>query len=222
MVAAVKQRGFEVLVVDDGSSDQTFDYAKQAGARVIDLSMNLGVGGALQSGFKYAIRNQFEAIVQIDADGQHPVDAIELLIERANTSDSDVVLGSRFLDANTKMQISLSRRAAMWILRVVASRACKTTISDSSSGFRLIRKPLLSHFANAFPSHYLGDTFEALVISGRKNYKVIEVPARFQERKYGQSSATSWVSILLIFRVLIVTTLGLHFQLPKKEDRRAD
>jgi len=69
VVAAVKQRGFEVLVVDDGSSDQTFDYAKQAGARVIDLSMNLGVGGALQSGFKYAIRNQFEAIVQIDADG---------------------------------------------------------------------------------------------------------------------------------------------------------
>jgi hypothetical protein len=120
------------------------------------------------------------------------------------------------------MQISLVRRAAMWILRVVASRACKTTISDSSSGFRLIRNPLLSHFANAFPSHYLGDTFEALVISGRKNYKVIEVPARFQERKHGQSSATSWVSILLIFRVLIVTTLGLHFQLPKKEDRRAD
>jgi len=222
VVAAVKQRGFEVLVVDDGSSDQTFDYAKQAGARVIDLSMNLGVGGALQSGFKYAIRNQFEAIVQIDADGQHPVDAIELLIECSNTSDSDVVLGSRFLDANTKMQISFGRRAAMWILRVVASRACKTTISDSSSGFRLIRKPLLSHFANSFPSHYLGDTFEALVISGRKNYKIIEVPARFQERKYGQSSATSWVSILLIFRVLIVTTLGLHFQLPEKEDRRAD
>ena len=189
---------------------------------MIDLSMNLGVGGALQSGFKYAIRNQFEAIVQIDADGQHPVDAIELLIERANTSDSDLVLGSRFLDDNTRMQISLVRRAAMWILRVVASQACKTTISDSSSGFRLIRKPLLSHFASAFPSHYLGDTFEALVISGRKNYKVIEVPARFQERKHGQSSATSWVSILLIFRVLIVTTLGLHFQLPKKEDRRAD
>lgn len=211
-----------MLVVNDGSSDQTFDFAKHAGARVIDLSMNLGVGGALQSGFKYAIRNQFEAIVQIDADGQHPVDAIELLIERANTSESDLVLGSRFLDDNTRMQISLGRRAAMWILRVVASRACKTTISDSSSGFRLIRRPLLSHFANAFPSHYLGDTFEALVISGRKNYKVIEVPARFQERKHGQSSASSWASILLIFRVLIVTTLGLHFQLPKKEDRRAD
>ena len=218
----MKQRGFEVLVIDDGSSDKTFDYARQAGARVIELSMNLGVGGALQSGFKYAIRHDYEAIVQIDADGQHPVGSINLLIERANTSDFDIVLGSRFLDDRTRMQISLSRRIAMGILRVVASQACKTTISDSSSGFRLIRKPLLSHFASSFPSHYLGDTFEVLVISGRKNYKVIEVPARFQDREYGQSSTTSWASILLIFRALVVTTFGLHFQLPKKVERRAD
>ena len=218
----MKQRGFEVLVIDDGSSDKTFDYAKQAGARVIELSMNLGVGGALQSGFKYAIRHDYEAIVQIDADGQHPVGTIGFLIERANTSDSDIVLGSRFLDDGTRMQISLSRRIAMWILRVVASQACKTTISDSSSGLRLIRKPLLSHFASSFPSHYLGDTFEALVISGRKNYKVIEVPARFQVREHGQSSSTSWSSILLIFRALVVTTFGLHFQLPKKVECRAD
>lgn len=218
----MKQRGFEVLVIDDGSSDKTSDYAKQAGARVIELSMNLGVGGALQSGFKYAIRHDYEAIVQIDADGQHPVGSINLLIEQANMSSSDIVLGSRFLDDSTRMQISLSRRIAMWILRVVASQACKTTISDSSSGFRLIRKPLLSHFASSFPSHYLGDTFEMLVISGRKNYKVIEVPARFQDREHGQSSATNWASILLIFRALIVTTFGLHFQLPKKVERRAD
>lgn len=194
----------------------TFDYAKYAGARVVELSMNLGVGGALQSGFNYAIRNSYEAIVQIDADGQHPVDAINILIERANESDADIVIGSRFLDEETRMQISISRRFAMWILRVVASQACKTNISDSSSGFRLIRKPLLGHFASSFPSHYLGDTFEVLVVCGRKNYKVIEVPARFQEREYGQSSATSWASILLIFRALVVTTFGLHFQLPKK------
>lgn len=218
----MKQQGFDVLVVDDGSADKTFEYAKQAGARVLELSMNLGVGGALQSGFRYAIRYDYEAIVQIDADGQHPVDAIDLLIERANMTSSDIVLGSRFLDDSTKMQISLSHRIAMWILRVVASQACKTTISDSSSGFRLIRKPLLSHFANSFPSHYLGDTFEVLVISGRKNYNVIEVPARFHDREHGQSSATSWTSILLIFRALVVTTFGLHFQLPKKEERRAD
>lgn len=222
VVTSVRQSGFEILVIDDGSSDQTFVKAKSAGARVIDLSMNLGVGGALQSGFRYAVRNKFEAVVQLDADGQHPVSAIPLLIETANSSNADIVLGSRFLDSNTEMRISKTRRIAMWILRVVASRACKTKISDSSSGFRLIRNPLLSQFAKSFPSHYLGDTFEALVISGRKNYKVVEISAHFKEREFGDSSATSWASILLIFRALVVTSFGIHFRLQEKAQSKAE
>lgn len=222
VVMSVRQSGFEILVIDDGSSDQTFVKAKSAGARVIDLSMNLGVGGALQSGFSYAIRNKFEAVVQLDADGQHPVSGISLLIETANSSNADIVLGSRFLDLRTEMRISKIRRIAMWILRVVASRACKTKISDSSSGFRLIRNPLLSQFAKSFPSHYLGDTFEALVISGRKNYKVVEISAPFSEREFGDSSATSWASILLIFRALVVTSFGIHFRLQEKAQSKAE
>lgn len=222
VVMSVRQSGFEILVIDDGSSDQTFVKAKSAGARVIDLSMNLGVGGALQSGFSYAIRNKFEAVVQLDADGQHPVSGISLLIETANSSNADIVLGSRFLDSKTEMRISKIRRIAMWILRVVASRACKTKISDSSSGFRLIRNPLLSQFAKSFPSHYLGDTFEALVISGRKNYKVVEISAPFSEREFGDSSATSWASILLIFRALVVTSFGIHFRLQEKAQSKAE
>lgn len=184
--------------------------------------MNLGVGGALQSGFAFAVRHGFEAIVQLDADGQHPVGSIDTLISTANSSSADIVLGSRFLNSGSTMQISKSRRAAMFILRIVASHACKTQISDSSSGFRLIRKPLLSHFAKSFPCHFLGDTFEALVISGRKNYKVVEIPAEFRDREFGQSSATSWASILLIFRALVVTSFGLHFQLQKKAIGKAD
>lgn len=222
VVMSVRQSGFEILVIDDGSSDQTFVKAKSAGARVIDLSMNLGVGGALQSGFSYAIRNKFEAVVQLDADGQHPVSGISLLIETANSSNADIVLGSRFLDLRTEMRISKIRRIAMWTLRVVASRACKTKISDSSSGFRLIRNPLLSQFAKSFPSHYLGDTFEALVISGRKNYKVVEISAPFSEREFGDSSATSWASILLIFRALVVTSFGIHFRLQEKAQSKAE
>lgn len=222
VVMSVRQSGFEILVIDDGSSDQTFVKAKSAGARVIDLSMNLGVGGALQSGFSYAIRNKFEAVVQLDADGQHPVSGISLLIETANSSNADIVLGSRFLDSKTEMRISKIRRIAMWILRVVASRACKTKISDSSSGFRLIRNPLLSQFAKSFPSHYLGDTFEALVVSGRKNYKVVEISAPFSEREFGDSSATSWASILLIFRALVVTSFGIHFRLQEKAQSKAE
>ena len=184
--------------------------------------MNLGVGGALQCGFNYAIRNNFEAVIQLDADGQHPVDVIPKLIDSANFSNADIVLGSRFLHSAIGMEISKSRRIAMWILRVFASRACKTKISDSSSGFRLIRNPLLAQFAKSFPSHFLGDTFEALVISGRKNYKVIEIPAQFKNREFGESSATSWASVLLIFRALVVTSFGLHFQLPEKTQSRAD
>ena len=120
------------------------------------------------------------------------------------------------------MYVSITRRFAMRILKAVASQACRTQISDSSSGFRLIRKPLLSHFAKSFPSHYLGDTFEALVISGRRRYKIVEIPASIADRKHGQSSASNKVAILLIFRALIVTTFGLHFQLPKKVIGEAD
>ena len=218
----MRQFGYEVLVIDDGSSDQTYFEARTAGAHVLELSMNLGVGGALQCGFNYAIRNNFEAVIQLDADGQHPVDVIPKLIDSANFSNADIVLGSRFLHSTIGMEISKSRRIAMWILRVFASRACKTKISDSSSGFRLIRNPLLAQFAKSFPSHFLGDTFEALVISGRKNYKVIEIPAQFKNREFGESSATSWASILLIFRALVVTSFGLHFQLPEKAQSRAD
>ena len=218
----MRQFGYEVLVIDDGSSDQTYFEARTAGAHVLELSMNLGVGGALQCGFNYAIRNNFEAVIQLDADGQHPVDVIPRLIDSANFSNADIVLGSRFLHSTIGMEISKSRRIAMWILRVFASRACKTKISDSSSGFRLIRNPLLAQFAKSFPSHFLGDTFEALVISGRKNYKVIEIPAQFKNREFGESSATTGASILLIFRALVVTSFGLHFQLPEKTQSRAD
>lgn len=95
VVMSVRQSGFEILVIDDGSSDQTFVKAKSAGARVIDLSMNLGVGGALQSGFSYAIRNKFEAVVQLDADGQHPVSGISL-IETANSQTPTLFLAVAF------------------------------------------------------------------------------------------------------------------------------
>ena len=216
VVSGARALGFEVLVVDDGSSDQTSARAHSAGAHVLELSMNLGVGGALQSGFNYAIRNNYEAVIQLDADGQHPVESIPSLIDNANHAAADIVLASRFAHSDNQMTVSKPRKIAMSILQVVASQACRTKITDSSSGFRLIRQPLLGHFAKNFPSHYLGDTFEALVISGRKNYQVSEIPAVFKDRTHGQSSASIKVAILLIFRALVVTTFGLHFQLPKK------
>ena len=222
VVDAVKSFGFQVLVVDDGSSDETYSIAKRSGALVMELSMNLGVGGALQSGFAYAVANGFVAVVQVDGDDQHSAESIEKLIAAANSTNADMVIGSRFLDDASSMKLPIVRRIGMAILRNYASRSCRTKITDSSSGFRLLRRPLLEEFAKSFPSHYLGDTFEALTVSGRKNYKVIEIPAPFRERQFGKSSSTSLLSLFLVFRALFVVTFGLHFRLSKNSLTRAD
>ena len=222
VIAAVKSAGFQVLVVDDGSSDETYSIAKRSGAQVMELSMNLGVGGALQSGFAYAVANGFDAVVQVDGDDQHSAESIEKLIAAANSTNADMVIGSRFLDDASSMKLPIVRRIGMAILRSYASSSCRTKITDSSSGFRLIRNPLLAEFAKSFPSHYLGDTFEALTVSGKKNYKVIEIPAPFRERQFGKSSSTSLLSLFLVFRALFVVTFGLHFRLSKNSQTRAD
>ena len=222
VIAAVKSVGFQVLVVDDGSSDETYSIAKRSGAQVMELSMNLGVGGALQSGFAYAVANGFDAVVQVDGDDQHSAESIEKLIAAANSTNADMVIGSRFLDDASSMKLPIVRRIGMAILRIYASSSCRTKITDSSSGFRLIRNPLLAEFAKSFPSHYLGDTFEALTVSGKKNYKVIEIPAPFRERQFGKSSSTSLLSLFLVFRALFVVTFGLHFRLSKNSQTRAD
>lgn len=222
VIAAVKSVGFQVLVVDDGSNDETYLIAKRSGAQVMELSMNLGVGGALQSGFAYAVANGFDAVVQVDGDNQHSAESIEKLIAAANSTNADMVIGSRFLDDASSMKLPIVRRIGMAILRIYASSSCRTKITDSSSGFRLIRNPLLAEFAKSFPSHYLGDTFEALTVSGKKNYKVIEIPAPFRERQFGKSSSTSLLSLFLVFRALFVVTFGLHFRLSKNSQTRAD
>jgi len=98
VIDAVKSVGFQVLVVDDGSSDRTYLCAVNSGASVLELSINLGVGGALQSGFAYAIANGFDAVVQVDGDNQHSAESIEKLIAAANSTTADMVVGSRFID----------------------------------------------------------------------------------------------------------------------------
>jgi glycosyltransferase involved in cell wall biosynthesis len=172
VISELKTRGFDVLVVDDGSTDKTSLIARQNGAITIRLPFNLGVGGALRCGFKYAVQHGYEAVVQCDADGQHPVDHIESLISTAAQGNFHMVIGSRFLNDEGKMELSLIRRLAMRILSRSASRACKTLITDATSGFRIIAVPLLDELAEKLPAYYLGDTYEALVSSGRAGYRI--------------------------------------------------
>ena len=201
---------FAVLVVSDGSTDKTAALAHAAGARVLDLPINLGVGGALRAGFRFAVKEKYVAIVQIDADGQHPAGEIENLIVAANGNQAQLVIGSRFLSDGTSMKVGIVRRLVMRVLARSSSRATGTNITDTTSGFRIIAEPLLSRFAQSFPTNYLGDTYEAVVAAGRAGYKVVEVPAAMRERMAGESTASLGQSVRFTIKGLIVALLRLH------------
>ncbi|MFW2382643.1 MAG: glycosyltransferase family 2 protein [Acidimicrobiales bacterium] len=212
VVTGVRAEGYDVLVVDDGSVDRTGPIAAAGGATVARLPINLGVGGALQCAFTYAVRNGYEAVVQCDADGQHSFDQIDDLLDEANATGADMVIGSRFRSVQTSMRVSALRRFAMRLLSAQASLAAGDRITDSTSGFRLIRKPLLSAFAQEFPTHYLGDTHEALVSAGRAGYVIVETSATMQVRSEGESSASSARAFVLAVRSAIVAATGLTFR----------
>ena len=210
VIAEIKSSGYEVLVINDGSTDDTVDIARASGARIIDLPINLGVGGALRTGFKYAVERNFQAVVQVDADGQHPANEIVHLIDEANNQDAHLVIGSRFLSDDTSMAVGRVRRLVMYLLARSASTATRTTITDATSGFRVIQEPLLTEFSRTFAVNYLGDTYEALIAAGRAGYIVREIPAALRPRLNGESSASIAQSVRFTLKGLAVSVLHIH------------
>ena len=210
VLTELKSFNYQVLVVSDGSSDGTSDISRSMGIRVLDLPLNLGVGGALRAGFRFAVKEKYSAIVQIDADGQHPAGEIENLIAAANGNQAQLVIGSRFLSDGTSMKVGIVRRLVMRVLARSSSRATGTNITDTTSGFRIICEPLLTKYAMSFPTNYLGDTYEAVVAAGRSGYKVIEIPAAMRERTAGESTASIAQSVRFTVKGLIVALLRLH------------
>jgi glycosyltransferase involved in cell wall biosynthesis len=207
---SLKEHNRHILVVNDGSFDATATISRASQVPVLDLAINLGVGGALRAGFQYACRHGFEAVIQVDADGQHSIDHIDNLIAAANHSGADMVVGSRFIDASASMRVGGLRRLTMRVLARSASRATQTKITDSTSGFRLIRQPLLEKFSLLFASNYLGDTYEALIAAGRAGFVVREIPTPIRERLSGSSTSSAIQSSMQTIKVLTVAILQLH------------
>ena len=206
VVQGVRDAGFAVVVVDDGSSDATAVLAEQAGAVVLRLPLNLGVGGALRCGFHYAVANGYRVAVQCDADGQHDPSDIGVLLRALDDEGAQLVIGDRFGGA-TSMDISRSRRLAMRVLSRAASRAAGRSIADATSGFRAVAQPLLTEFARSYPAQYLGDTFEVLVASARAGYRVTSAPATIRDRQGGERTAGTLASLAFLARAFLVVTL---------------
>jgi glycosyltransferase involved in cell wall biosynthesis len=197
-----------VLVVDDGSYDETTNRARAAGAMVARHAGNLGVGAAVRTGLHYAHQEGHHAVVQVDADGQHdPAQATVLLDE---LEEADVVVGSRFLGV-ADYEISWLRRAGIWLLSRSVSRLCKSQITDATSGFRAFGSDAIAFFARFYPTEYLGDTVESLALAGKVGLKVVEVPVNMYVRKAGRPSQSLLLSILHLFRsAFVVLQSSLH------------
>jgi glycosyltransferase involved in cell wall biosynthesis len=161
----------------------------------------------LRCGFRWAVANGYDSVVQCDADGQHDPADIRRLVEAASAGGIHLLVGSRFA-ANEGFQATRLRRVPMRLLARVASRAAGTPLTDASSGFRVISEPLLSEFARMYPIHYLGDTFEVLVQAARKGYRVGEIPMVMRARAGGTPSAGSAASVRYLIRAVLALLIG--------------
>ncbi|MBD8533867.1 glycosyltransferase family 2 protein [Plantibacter sp. VKM Ac-2885] len=180
-----KLPGVSVLVVNDGSTDDTTLVASAAGAAVIELPFNLGVGGAMRAGFKYAIANGYRNVVQVDSDGQHDPEGVVRLVEELETAD--LVLGARFAGEGD-YEVRGPRKWAMVVLSGVLSRIAHTRLSDTTSGFRATGPRAVRLFAEHYPAEYLGDTIESLVIAARAGCVIRQVPVAMRPRAGGTPS----------------------------------
>lgn len=191
----------DVVVVDDGSADATADAARAGGVTCVRLPFNLGIGGALRAGYRYAVEHDYQRAVQFDADGQHRADQICLLLEGLD-GGADMVIGNRF-GADGDYKVGWSRRAAMSILRVGVGALCRHRYIDTSSGFRAMARPLLDVFAHDYPVEYM-DSVETLVASSRAGYDVREVSVVMQERAGGVASTRNLRLAYHYARLLVV------------------
>ncbi len=192
----------DVLVVDDGSTDTTAAVARAEGVAVAPLPFNLGVGGALQTGFRYAVRNRYDRAVQFDADGQHDASQIPVLLA-ALDDGADLVVGSRFSSPAGSYDVGRMRGGAMRGLRITVRLIGGRSFSDASSGFRAFSAPLLEFFARRYPSYYLGDTAEALLLACQAGFKVVEVPVTMRARTGGTPSSRSVKLAFHYFRAIV-------------------
>jgi hypothetical protein len=198
---------FDVLVVDDVSTDRSPEIAARAGVPVISHPFNLGIGGAVQSGFQYAREQGYDYMVQIDGDGQHRPDQLTMLMAAmADDPSVDMVCGSRFLTDNGYLA-PISRRTGIHLFSTLLSRIVGQRVTDPTSGFRLCNRRAIDLFARDYPHDY--PEVEAILMVHAHRLRMCEVPVQMHQRQGGQSSITSGESVYYMIKVLLAIFVGL-------------
>jgi glycosyltransferase involved in cell wall biosynthesis len=195
----------DVVVVNDGSADRTAEVAKSEGVKVLSLPYNLGIGGAMQTGYLYAKENDYDIAIQLDGDGQHDPVYIKSLVEPVAKGLCDMAIGSRYVQ-KSNYKSSVTRRMGMIFFSGLVFLLTGKKITDTTSGFRAVNKDIIRYFAQNYPSDY--PEVDVLIRLYKKKFKVMEVPVEMKERQGGTSSITPVKSVYYMIKVSMVLLIN--------------
>jgi len=201
---------FDIIVINDCSTDNTLDVCLENKIPVISLVHNMGIGGSVQTGYKYASMNDYDIAIQFDGDGQHDVNYISAIIQPLINQEADLVIGSRFLDKTaSQFKSSFARRIGIRIISSVTKLVTGQRIYDVTSGFRAVNKQIMQDFANYYPVEFPESITNCELLM--KKYNVKEVPVSMNERQTGISSIKSWKSVYFMINVILaILVVGLR------------
>ena len=206
-----KKYKLDYIVINDGSTDKTLDVLVSNHLNFISLANNLGIGAAVQTGYKYAYDHDYDIAIQFDGDGQHDINSIEKLITQIQNG-ADMVVGSRFIGTESKFKSTKMRQMGIKIISVFIFLFTHKQIKDTTSGYRACNKVITAKFANDYPFDYPEPITNFLLL--KENYKVVETGVKMHERKHGKSSIRAFKSILYMLNV-IITIFALNFRRDK-------
>jgi len=193
---------YDVIVINDGSIDKTKQICQENEIPVINLVQNLGIGGAVQTGYKYAYENDYDYAIQYDGDGQHEISCVKDILKPLRDKEADLCLGSRFIDKNSsEFKSSIARRIGIRIISDLIKITTGKRIYDVTSGFRAANKRIIKHFAYTYPLEYPEPVTNAELL--KKNIIVKEVPVKMHEREAGQSSIHTWKNIYFMINIFL-------------------
>lgn len=214
VVAAIRRDkpNADILIVNDGSTDNTSEVAGKLGAFVANLPYNMGIGAAMQTGYLYAEREGYDIAVQVDGDGQHPADQIARVVAPIREGRSDIVIGSRFLGEGDYVP-SLARSIGIKTFSLMLSLVTGQRVTDPTSGFRAVNREVIRFYSKSYPEDY--PEVEAVVLLRKAKFNIMEVPVRMEARVWGKSSIT----YIHAFYYMIKVSLAVFVDLFKKVER---